>query len=463
MLKKFNRNIGVKTFCFIFFLLSVSSGLIYCLMMILIPNSYQIQLDQAAEAAFIGLNKQFNEKGIDKDLIEDYCKEYGATVTLTDKDNSIIQTWGSEKETDFAKKNDGKDSNQHITISAVEDDGNPYYLTATLSNDSVNYVNKAIFKMLPYVIGVICLLSAVGGYLAYRFISKPMIKLSNQSIKLANLDFSDTYEIKNKDELGTLSRNLNQLANKLSKTLEELKGTNERLLIEIDKEKSRKIQQRQFFSAVSHELKTPITLIRCLLDGMIHKIGKYEDRDVYLEKTQASVFELEMLVSEIMTLSKLDMEQDSLNLKQIDLSAMIKNYLYQNEMLFESKQMVVKSEIENNLRIYADEELLRKVVSNLINNAISYSPKGAALIVKLRLENNKGINLEITNTGVSISQTQLKELFEPFKRIEESRNRNSGGSGLGLYIVKTILEKHEFPYQLLSNEDSVTFKVFFPS
>lgn len=142
--------------------------------------------------------------------------------------------------------------------------------------------------------------------------------------------------------------------------------------------------------------------------------------DQYLAYTQNVVTEMEELVKEIITVSKLDSMDELMEMSSINLSSLVNSYVLRNEKLAESKQIRITSLIEENIFIVADQNLMRKVVSNIINNAIFHSPAAALIEVNLKQKNSGEAQLIITNSGVTIPEDLLPEIFEPFKRVERS-------------------------------------------
>lgn len=209
-------------------------------------------------------------------------------------------------------------------------------------------------------------------------------------------------------------------------------------------------------------MKTPITIISGQLEGMIYNVGKYKDRDTYLQKSYESTQELKVLVDEMMEISKNELQEKDLKIEVINLSEMLKQLVNRQSYLIENKNLNLVYKVEDKLFIKADKEKIIKVLNNLINNAIKYSPKNEKIIVKaFKSKASKTVVLEIENTGVTIEQKYLSEVFNPFYRVEKSRNRKTGGSGLGLYIVSKILKSHNLYYKMESKKNSVLFTIYF--
>ena len=196
-----------------------------------------------------------------------------------------------------------------------------------------------------------------------------------------------------------------------------------------------------FFSAASHELKTPITIIKGQLQGMLYQVGRYKDRETYIAESLAVTNTLEKMVQELLTISRLDTMGYVCNKNEFDLSSLINECLSAHEDLFMQRELTVEIFISPVIFVLGDMRLLQKVLDNLLGNAATYSPAGNHIFVKLWKNDNKA-KLTIENTGVHIPDGDIPKLFEAFYRVDQSRNRQTGGTGLGLYIVKTILDLH---------------------
>lgn len=245
------------------------------------------------------------------------------------------------------------------------------------------------------------------------------------------------------DEVGTLALNLNTMAAHLDSTLKELSTANEKLQADIEQERRQENLRVDFFRAVSHELKTPITVLKGELEGMIYQMGEYKDRDSHLRQSLWTVNDMELLVKEILSASRRAGNDFSLTLSDIDLSQLVRECCHKWQGAAEDREQNFQSEIEACCICRGDAALLQKAVSNIIGNAVTHSPAQAEISVKLT-----GNTLQVRNSGVSIDSVDLEKIFEPFYRVDHSHSRDTGGSGLGLYIVKTILERHSLKYRM---------------
>lgn len=213
-------------------------------------------------------------------------------------------------------------------------------------------------------------------------------------------------------------------------------------------------QRRDFFAAVSHELKTPITILKGQLESMLMGIGDYRNHEKYLPQSLAAVEDMEYLVKEILSVAKMEAMGLEGSMADISIANLLKKVITAISLLAQEKQIEIQVELLEDVNTAVQPQLFEKAISNILINAVRHSPAGARVITRLSKK-----SLTVENTGVTISQEDLPYMFTPFYRVDKSRNRATGGSGLGLYIVRTILDLHKLSYGIESLQDSVLFTV----
>lgn len=392
-----------------------------------------------------GVKAEFDAKAYEE-MLEGFAREFQTKVSIEHYNGTVIFEVGEYPSTaSFASTAIG------VSLGAN------YVLCTTVNESSVNQVQKILVEILPIVLSGILLVSMIGAYFCSRYIVKPIVGVSKIAQKLSALDFTLRCDVQRNDEIGLLSESLNSLADNLENTLEEVQNKNVRLEEQIRKDKLREEERNYLFTAISHELKTPLTLLSCNLDGMIYNIGKYSDRDKYLGASKKVVGSIDGLVREILTITKLESIDFSLQVEEINIGALISSVCMIYQPLAEEKQISYTFHISDGIWRKINPSLMKKVISNIIGNAVSYSPKEGKIAILL-LAN--GV-LQVENTGVIIDEKDLEEIFKPFYRVEKSRNRNTGGSGLGLYIVDRILSIHKIKYQMISKDERTCFLITF--
>lgn len=332
-----------------------------------------------------------------------------------------------------------------------------YSLIITNNIKAVNQTIEALGQIAPWIVIAVIAISFFGALFYSRYITRPIVKLNNVSKKMASLEFDWQCDETRLDEIGTLGRSLNELSQKLSEALGQLKSANETLKNDIERERQLENERTEFFSAVSHELKTPLTVIKGQLEGMIENIGAYSDRDKYLVKALDTADRMESMVQEILSVSRMEASSFKARFETLDLSKWLADKAEEYGELFEQKGLSLKCEIEDGLTVSADIKLLSKALDSLFSNAAFYSEAGQSVIISASEIDGRAV-VDIINTGASIDDRALPHLFEAFYRGEQSRNRRTGGSGLGLYIVKMILDQHTAQCSIENTENGVKFE-----
>lgn len=331
-------------------------------------------------------------------------------------------------------------------------DGTDAILIAQGGMRAINQATEALGRILPYLAITILLTSLGGSFFLARFITRPIVSMSGIAQRMSNLDFVARWNKQRSDEIGVLGESLNLLSDNLSQALGSLSEANKQLQSDIEQEREIERQRMAFFSAASHELKTPITILKGQLSGMLAQVGIYQDREKYLARALTVTGRMESLVKEILTINRIEAIGYSLKVEPVDLSALMEKQLTQDAELIEQKELTIETEIEAGVIVQGDGTLLSNVLDNVLMNAILYSP--AKAFVYIRVSENM---FSIENTGTSVPEESLAELFTPFYRVEQSRNRKSGGSGLGLYLTKSILDLHGASCEIRNTLRGVVF------
>ena len=467
MIKKIKSKLAVKVFIISVLLITFCCGITYFFILRFAPYIYSyapsdvewLADELAQELSVVDKGETAVYFSIANDtLTGSYNNEYlfhlfnsaGEEVSLTDT------TIATGKQIDDYNP---EETSEHYTVSFIGEK-HSYTLFLAKNTDKESQVVEALHKALPALTIVIITVSVLVAVFYAWYITAPIKKISKMSRRMASMDFSSLCPVDRTDEIGVLADSLNTLSSNLSVALMELKEANQKLQADIDKERELERQRVEFFSATSHELKTPITIIKGQLQGMLYQVGRYKDRETYLAQSLEVTNTLEKMVQELLTISRLDTPGYVCKKSDIDFSRLINERLIAYEDLFMQKELNVEKTVTPELHITGDIQLLQKVLDNLLGNAATYSGIGNCIFVKLWNELGK-IKLTIENTGVHIPDEDIPKLFEAFYRVEQSRNRQTGGTGLGLYIVKTILELHGAEIEIANSAQGVIVSVQF--
>lgn len=410
-----NLNIKYKLFSITTGLLLALAIIIYLILYSLLPSYYHKYKIGLLEDSVVQLTNEsinYSTENLEEKLFH-MAKDQNLSILLTDSNGRII--YGKNefivlKYSKYIINDNSKEFPLSIPI-YTNDTIMPYKLNIVMPLQPIDEASDVIRNLMPYIIVVAILIALIGAYIYSNVITKPLIDI-------------------------------------------------------IESEREAEKRRKDFVATISHELKTPITIISGQLEGMIYNIGKYKDRDTYLDKCYDSTQELKDLVNEMIEVSKCEMLEIDLKLSNVNLSKLLERLLQRQTFLMEEKNMKINMNIEEDIYIKCDEERMSKAINNIINNAIKYSPQNENIIIRLYKKNAKKkigtkVYLQIENTGVTIDEKYLSEIFKPFFRIEKSRSRKTGGSGLGLYLGSQIFKSHGFNHSLKNKENSVLFTVEF--
>lgn len=340
------------------------------------------------------------------------------------------------------------------------DQTEPCTLYVTPRLEAENVAVRAMVQMAPWLLLTLLVFSLLCALVYSRYITRPIVRLSQTAGRMAELDFGWTCEEDRQDEIGRLGQSLNRMAGKLSGALRDLKASNEALRGEMEQERELERQRTAFFSAASHELKTPVTILKGQLSGMLDGVDVYQDREKYLARSLRVTLRMEKLIQEILTVSRME-ARDSVPVREpVDLSGLVRRQLELDAELLRQRGLRVDARLCPGLAVRGNASLLEKAVGNLLFNAALYSPEGEEIRVWTGWQGSRPA-LAIENTGVHIAEEALPHLFEAFYREEQSRSRRTGGSGLGLYLVRLILERHGAQCRIENTEEGVRAEVRF--
>lgn len=395
--------------------------------------------DSGADVTLVGPNGQIVISNMQ--LVGDFVVSSDAGTATTEDESAMLAYVTEEGETDetvAVTMSDQATLTADVHFSGQTD---TYTLYVTPRLEAENVAVRALIQMAPWVLLTLLLFSLLGALVYSRYITRPIVQLSDIAGKMADMDFDWKCEEKRQDEIGHLGRSLNQMAQKLSRALGDLKASNEALRGEVEQERELDRQRMAFFAAASHELKTPVTILQGHLSGLLDGIGIYQDREKYLARSLQTTVRMEHLIQEILTVSRMEAKDYEMLEEEICLAEIVKAQLALNADLLEQRSMHVTVDLDPEMTVHGEAAMLAKAVGNLISNAVLYSPRGESIRIWSGVREGAA-TLTIENTGVHIGEEALPHVFDAFYREERSRNRETGGSGLGLYLVRIILERH---------------------
>ena len=405
-----------------------------------------------AEAMLVGPDGRIADTGSQL-AVQSVYEDSSLVITSVQGDSTVTYDAGTSHTDDTVAVT----MSEQATITAEvrfagQEDSYTLYVTPRM--EAENLAVRALAQMAPWILLVLLVFSLLCALVYSRYITRPIVRLSGIAGKMAQLDFQWESGEKRRDEIGRLGRSLDQMARKLSAALTDLEGANRALRGEVERERELDRQRMAFFNAASHELKTPVTILKGQLSGMLEGVGVYQDRDKYLLRSLQTTGRMENLIGEMLAISRMESGAAALRQETVDLSALTAERLQQDGELFRQREQELVSALTPGVLVTGDPSLLGRAVGNLLSNAALYSPQGARIRVWCGFRDGRPA-LTVENTGARIPEEALPHLFEAFYRTENSRNRSTGGSGLGLYLVKMILDRHGAECAIENTKDGV--------
>lgn len=460
MRNRIKNSLSAKVFLWVFSALTVCCIVIYAIVLTVLPKQYNKDSYNDLEKNLSELCDRIRGKSIDEATqdIYNFCIKNNSTVTLSGDGQSM--TFGEQAVSD---SEDDDDDNSHTVIMGTAEltvDNTAYEIAVTFLSKTANTISEILIRFLPVIIAVIILISFLSAFICSKVIVTPIARISRISKRMTALDPTWECDVKSSDEIGVLSENLNTMALRLRDTMQELRSANDKLSEDIERSKLLEQQRRDFFIAVSHELKTPLTVLKGQLENMMLGFGDYKDHDKYLPQAYATAEDIENLVKEIISVTKSENVDIGSDLCEILLKESVDETLRAISVIAQEKDVTIHCDISEDRTITADRGMWHKALSNIIGNAVRHSPAGAQVFIASEKDGGKDA-LVVTNTGAFIPKQDIPHLFTPFYRADRSRNRASGGSGLGLYIVKTILDRYGMSCRLDNTEKGVSFYLYF--
>lgn len=344
---------------------------------------------------------------------------------------------------------------EYVEMWGILDNGNLFLFRSPL--ESIKYSVKLANRFLAYVGVCAAFMSALIGFWVSGKITRPIKELTQISEQMIQLDFDAKYSGKSKTEIAQLGQNINKLSYTLEQTISELKSANNELQRDIEKKNEIDEMRKEFLSNVSHELKTPIALIQGYAEGLKEGINDdAESREFYCDVIMDEAVKMNRMVKKLLTLNQLEFGNDAIAMERFDIVALIKNYIQSSEILTKQREISVRMEDYEPVYVWADEFKTEEVFMNYFSNAINYAQKEKIIDVRLKKYENK-VRISVFNSGNPIPEESIEHLWEKFYKVDKARTREYGGSGIGLSIVKAIMESMNQSYGVKNYENGVEF------
>ncbi len=321
--------------------------------------------------------------------------------------------------------------------------------------EAVDISNRFLFFLGSCVMAIAAFVS----YLFSRRFTRPVLELAQIARKMSELDFETKFEVdsEDEDEIAVLGNSINSLSEKLERTISELKGANIELQNDIERKTQMDEVRKEFLSNVTHELKTPIALIQGYAEGLKDNINEDpESREFYCEVIIDEATKMNKMVKKLLSLNQLEVGTAQPEIERFDIIPLVRSVLGSTEILFQQKQATLELHAEESEYVWADEYMMEEVFTNFISNALNHVSGRMLIEVCLRRVGDK-VRLSVFNSGEAIPEEALSQVWVKFFKVDKARTREYGGSGIGLSIVKAIMELHRQNYGVLNREDGVEF------
>ena len=312
------------------------------------------------------------------------------------------------------------------------------------------------------IIGVILVLaSAIGSSIFSKKIVQPISEIEKITGKMAKLDFSEKFDEKiHYSEIRQIGHNINVMSDKLERTIEQLRANNNELERKVEEKLKVDEMRKQFISDVSHELKTPIALIQGYSEGLIDNVNKDEEsRIFYAEVIRDEAKKMDELVKKLLELMKLEYKERKFNDTKFDLTKLINNEIRRETVILKEKNISIEFDSDEVNMVFADEDCIEQVISNFFTNAIkNCDEKNGEKKITIRTERIKNkIRLGIYNTGNNIPKEIIKKIWGRFYKADTARTRENGGTGIGLALIKAIMNNYNNSYGVKNFPNGVEF------
>lgn len=434
-----------------------------------INNYYNNQNNQeniSAELDKISIKNDFDI------LIKD---EYNQSIYITNKDyfSGIIQMNMLTERNRLEQNSILEQNDKYLVLKMRDETTNINYITfiSNLDNGYRIYIRMPMASIeenvsisnqfLYYIAGFLIVFGGVIVSIVSRRFSEPIEELDDIAKKMANLDFSQKYNISQaNDEIDNLGRSINEMSDKLERTINQLKSSNLELEKDVEEKSQIDEMRKSFISDVSHELKTPIALIQGYSEGLIENVNSDdESRKFYAEVILDEATKMDKLVKQLLELMKLEYGKKNFNNTNFDIVELEKEIIRKSEVILQKENIKIEMQEDMELEVCADEFYIDQVITNYITNAIKYCNEinNEKKIIISNCRVNGKARVTVFNTSKGLSDEELAHIWNRFYKGDESRNRDNGGTGIGLALVKAIMNNYGNKFGAKNVEGGIEF------
>lgn len=356
---------------------------------------------------------------------------------------------------DICKSVDPQNNTEYLTMWGSFDNGDIFIMRSPL--ESIRSAVTIFNRFIGVVGGCVILVSVLLAWYFSKRITEPIMELATLSQKMADLDFDAKYTSGGSNEIGVLGENFNRMSERLEQTISNLKEANYKLQKDIEQKEKRENMRSEFLGNVSHELKTPIALIQGYAEGLKEGVNDDpESREFYCEVIMDEAGKMNRMVKNLLALNQLEFGEDDVQFERFDITSLISGVLQSLDILIEQKEAQVIFRHKNPIYVWADEFKVEQVVRNYVNNALNHVDGEKVIEIKITQENDMA-KITVFNTGTPIPEEDLPHIWEKFYKVDKARTREYGGNGIGLSIVKAIMDSFGKGYGAINHTNGVEF------
>ena len=376
----------------------------------------------------------------------------GYRFGINQKSSELLE-WQESYE--LRKATDPVNKFDYIEMWGEFSNGNVFLLRSPLESirESVGITNR----FLAYIgVGVILISIMLVWYFSSK-ITRPVLELAALSQRMANLDFNAKYTSGGKYEIGILGSSFNKMSEKLEQTISELKSANNELQKDIEKKEQMEEMRTEFLGNVSHELKTPIALIQGYAEGL--KEGVSDDaasREFYCDVIMDEANKMNQMVKNLLTLNQLEFGNEELSFERFNVVELVKGVIQSCDILIQQKGVKVNCIMDDAVHVWADEFKAEQVIRNYISNALNHVSGENIMEIKI-VKKEETVRISVFNTGKSIPEEDIECIWDKFYKVDKAHTREYGGNGIGLSIVKAIMEAFHNDYGVKNYDNGVEF------
>lgn len=338
------------------------------------------------------------------------------------------------------KQKDTRMKSDYLVMWGTLSDGRRIIARSALEsiNESSDLTNRFLFM----IGGIAVIIGAVIAGIVTRRITNPVLELTELSKRMTELDFEAKYRVsrKRRNEIDFLGEHMNEMSAKLERTICELKSANNELMLDNERKDQIDEMRKEFLSNVSHELKTPLALIQGYAEGLLECIhDDAESRDFYCEVIMDEADKMNQMVKKLLTLNHLEFGDEAVELARFDLTELIEGIVSASSILIRQNGITVQFDAGGPMYVWADEFKIEEVMTNFLSNAIHYAMYEKRISI-FYTKKEDCVRVSVFNTGNPIPEEDKDKVWIKFYKVDKARTREYGGSGIGLSIVKAIMD-----------------------